>query len=58
MDECNALGGMPVAKLATESTTLQLGQLNFSEGRWQTIDHTKIANSTAISLSFSYIAAK
>ena len=58
MDECNALGGMPIAKLSPESTTLQLGQLNFSEGRWQTIDHTKIANSTAISLSFSYIATK
>ena len=58
LEETNPLDGMPVAKLAAGSTTLQLGRLKFSEGRWQTVDQTIISNSTAISLTFTYIAAK
>lgn len=58
LDECNPLTGAPIARLATASTNLQLGQLKFSEGRWQSLDHTIIANSSAISLTFTYIAAK
>jgi hypothetical protein len=58
LDEVNTLDGMPIVRLAPSSTTLQLGRLRFADGRWQTIDQTILSNSSAISLTFTYIAAK
>jgi len=58
IEDCQQLGGTPIAKLPVDSTTLQLGYLNFSSGLWQQFTESILNNSTSISINFTYTAAK
>jgi hypothetical protein len=58
IEDCQQLGGTPIAKLPVDSTTLQLGYINFSSGLWEQFTESILNNSTSISINFTYTAAK
>lgn len=58
IEDCNQLSGNAVAKLPVDSTTLQIGQMNFSSGLWEQLTESVLNNSTSISINFTYTAAK
>jgi len=58
IEDCQQLGGTPIAKLPVDSTTLQLGYINFSSGLWEPFTESILNNSTSISINFTYTAAK
>lgn len=58
MDEVDGFTGVPMARLLPETTTLQLGYLDPSSGRWLPFDHTLLTNSSFFTFTFTYMSAK